>query len=201
MSADPDLPGVGQQFDHGRGRQRVAVSTPHETDGPGVSEHHLTVLLAHDDALGERVEGVAQADGVGRRLGHRFGGAVGDLLQVVQGRFHSGRVLLRGLHPEAGGQGRQSLLERGATRAPAEDGGQHDPGHGHHGENDEADDGDRVRDPPGRTHHRSPDHYSPAWQAGTGPRCGLLLLLRRRTPAGRPTTGGAGEHLNLYEKS
>ena len=73
------------------------MATAHEAHGAGVSEDDLPVLLADDHALRERVQGVAQADGVGRGLGHGLRGAVGDLLEVVECRLDAGRVLLRGL--------------------------------------------------------------------------------------------------------
>ncbi len=161
------LPRVSQELDHSRRRQRVTVASTHEADGAGVAEDDLPVLVADDDPLGERVERAPQTDGVGRRLGHRLGGTIGDLFQVVERRLHPRRVLLRGLDAEAGGEGRQPLLERAAARPPTKRGGQRDCHQGQRPETDEPGDGDGVGDPPGRADHRSPVHRSPAWQART----------------------------------
>ena len=84
-------------------------------------------LVAHHDALGEGVEGPAEADGVGRGLGHRLGGPVGDLLEVVEGGLDPGGLVGGGVDAEAGGQGGQALLEGVAAGAPAEDRGHDDP--------------------------------------------------------------------------
>ena len=94
----------------------------------------VTVLVAHDDPLGEGVERASQADGVRRRLGHSFGGPVGDELEVVQGGLDAHAVVLgRGVDTEARRQGRQALLQGPPTGPAPEDGGHHD-----------ADDGQRA---------------------------------------------------------
>ena len=127
----PWRPGVGQEVDDGLGRQGVAVAAAHEAVGPGVAEDHLAALVADHDALGEGVEGPAEADGVGRGLGHRLGGPVGDLLEVVEGGLDPGGSRRAALDAEPGGERRQPLLEGVAPRAPAQERGHDDPHHRH----------------------------------------------------------------------
>ncbi len=106
------LPGIGEQVDDGLGGQGVTVSTSHQSHGARVSEHDGPVLVAHDDTLGERVEGTAQPDGVRRGLGHRLGGAIGDELEVVQRGLDPHAVVFgRSVDTEPRRQCRQALFE------------------------------------------------------------------------------------------
>ena len=78
------VPGVLEQLGHRLRGQGVAVAADHERVGAPVAVDHAAVLVAEDDALGQRVEGAPQPDGVGAGLGHGLGGAAGDLLEVGQ---------------------------------------------------------------------------------------------------------------------
>ena len=148
-------------------RQGVTVATTHEADGARVAEHDLPVLVADDDPLGERVEGAPQTDGVGRRLGHGLGGAIGDLLEVVERRLDPRRGPPAGSRRRGGRPGPTAAARATAARPPTKRGGQRDCHQGQRPETDEPGDGDGVGDPPGRADHRSPVHRSPAWQART----------------------------------
>ena len=128
------MPGVLQQLGHGLGGQGVTVAVVHEAGGPGVAEGDLAVLVAHDDPLGQGVEGPPQPDGVRAGLGDGLGRLAGDLLQVAEDRFDP--AVVGGLDPEPVGQGGQALLEGPAPGPTAQPGGDDDGQHGHNAEDD-----------------------------------------------------------------
>ena len=128
------LPGVLEQLGDGLGGQGVAVPVVHQGHGPGVAEGDLTVLVADDDPLGERVQGPSQPDGVGTGLGDGLGGVAGHFLQVAEDRLHP--PVVGGLHTQPVGQGGQSLLEAAPARPPAGRVGDDHGDHRHHAQDD-----------------------------------------------------------------
>ena len=76
------VPGVLEELGHRLGGEGITVAADHQGIGPAVAIDHGAVLVTEHDALGEGVEGAAQADGVRARLGHGLRGAAGDLLEV-----------------------------------------------------------------------------------------------------------------------
>ncbi len=113
------VPGVLEQFGHRLGGQGVTVAADHQGVGAAVAIDHGAVLVAEDDALGEGVEGAAQADGVGARLGDRLGGAAGHLLEVGERCLDVVLVLGR-VEPQPGAEGGEPLGDGPPARAPAE---------------------------------------------------------------------------------
>ncbi len=127
------VPGVLQDVGHRLGGQGVTVAADHQGVGAPVAVDHRAVLVAQHDALGERVERAAQADGVGARLGHRLGGPAGHLLEVGQRGLDVVLVLGR-IEAQAGAEGGEALRDGPPPRAPSEQGGheadEHAGGHG-----------------------------------------------------------------------
>ena len=63
------VPGVLEDLGHRLGGEGVAVAADHQGIGAPVAVDHGAVLVAQDDALGERVERAPEPDGVGAGLG------------------------------------------------------------------------------------------------------------------------------------
>ena len=80
------VPGVLEDVGHRLGGEGVTLAAHHEGVGPAVAVDDGAVLVAEHHALGQGVERAPEADGVRARLGHRLGGAAGDLLQIGRGR-------------------------------------------------------------------------------------------------------------------
>ncbi len=116
------VPGVLEQFGHRLGGQGVAVPADHQGVGPAVAVDDGPVLVAEDHALGQRVEGAPQPDGVGAGLGHGLGRPAGHLFEVGQRGLDV--VLVPGrVEPEARPQGRDPLGDGPAARTPSEERG------------------------------------------------------------------------------
>ena len=112
-----------QQLGHRLGGQGVAMAADHERVGAPVAVDHTAVLVAEDHALRQRIEGAPESDGVRAGLGHRLGGAAGDLFEVGQRRLDV-RLVLGRVEPQSRAERREALGDRPPSRAAPETGGQ-----------------------------------------------------------------------------
>ena len=117
------VPRVLEYLGHRLGGEGITVAADHQGIGAAVAIDHRAVLVAEDDALGERVERAPQADGVRARLGDGLGGAAGDLLEVGEGDLDVVLVLGR-IEAQAGAEGGQALADGPAPGSAPELGGQ-----------------------------------------------------------------------------
>ena len=152
------VPGVFEQLGHRLGGEGVTVAADHEGIGPAVAIDDRAVLVAQDDALGERVEGAAQPDGVRARFGDRLGGAAGDLLQVGERDFDVVLVLW-GIEAQSGAERREPLGDGTPARAAAEEGGHQSDNYAGSDRNCDEDDFLRLAeiDFPRRTQQHTPN--------------------------------------------
>ncbi len=112
------LPGIFEELGHRLSGQGIPVAVVHQGHRSRVAEGHLTVLVADDHPLRERVERPAQPDGVGAGFRDRFGSLAGHPLEVTEQRFDT--VFIRWFDPQAVGKRGQALLQAAAS-GPATD--------------------------------------------------------------------------------
>ena len=119
-SAEPSCQAFSNSSVDGLGGQRVAVAAVHQGDGPAVAEDDLAVLVADDHALGERVEGPTQPDGVRAGLGDGLGGVFRGAFDMAERVLEPSGVSWQRVGTEPVAEGDESLLERLEASAAAE---------------------------------------------------------------------------------